>query len=60
MKVKRPHPKKRKLHECYQNLEQAKASGNQFQIKIWTSIIAKLEAEQEEYQKNRSINSKES
>jgi hypothetical protein len=35
--------KKRKLEECYQNLEQAKASNNKFQIKIWTDIIRKLE-----------------
>lgn len=35
--------KKRKLEECYQNLEQAKASNNKMQIKIWTDIIRKLE-----------------
>jgi len=36
--------KTRKLHECYQNLEQAKVNGNKFQIKIWTDIIKRLES----------------
>jgi hypothetical protein len=40
--------KKRKLEECYQNLEQAKASNNKFQIKIWTDIIRKLENDKKE------------
>jgi len=60
VKVKRLHPKKRKLHDCYQNLEQAKANNDQFQIKIWQDIIKRLENEKAEYLKNRLIDSKDS
>lgn len=35
--------KKKKLEECYQNLEQAKISNNKLQIRIWTDIVRKLE-----------------
>lgn len=35
--------KKRKLEECYQNLQQAIISNNKMQIRIWTDIIRKLE-----------------
>ena len=35
--------KKKKLEECYQNLEQAKISNNKIQIRIWADIVRKLE-----------------
>jgi hypothetical protein len=44
-KDKRKKRKSRNLEECKQNLEQAKISGNKFQIKIWTDIIKKLESQ---------------
>jgi hypothetical protein len=37
--------KKRKLEECYQNLYQAQAKNDKFQIKVWKDIINKLESE---------------
>lgn len=34
--------KKRKLEEVLQKLEQAKVSGDKFQIKIWSDVLKKL------------------
>lgn len=36
--------KRRKLEEVYQNLTQAEASGDKFQIKIWKDVLKKLES----------------
>lgn len=44
-KKKRINPKRRKLEEVYQNLYQAEANGDKFQIKIWQDIIKKLESD---------------
>ena len=37
--------KKRKLEDCYQNLYQAQAKGDKFQIKVWKDIISKIESD---------------
>ena len=42
---KRKTFKKRNLEDVKQRLYQAQASGDKFQIKVWTAVLKKLEDE---------------
>lgn len=42
-KPKRRNPAARKLEDVKQKLYQAQASGDRFQVKIWTDVLKKLE-----------------
>lgn len=41
---RRKNNKKRSLDEVLQQLEQARITGNKFQVKIWTDILKKLQS----------------
>ena len=53
-KDKRLNNKKRKLEEVLQKLEQAKISGDKFQIKIWSDVLKKLKNDSDSNGKYKS------
>lgn len=43
---KRRNPKARSFEEIQQKLEQAKVSGDKFQIRVWTDVLNRLKSKE--------------